>query len=57
MPTDSPLQSLLTSLDFEEDEVVDRHKVSTGLQRLGMLAAHLISALEQNIQCWCCMQG
>ena len=39
MPTDSPLQSLLTSLSFEEDDVVDRHKVSAGLQLLGTASA------------------
>ncbi len=45
LPTDSPLQRLLTSLDFEDDEVVDRHKVSAGLQRLGKLAYHICSIL------------
>lgn len=35
MPTDSPLQTLLTSLDLEENEAVDRHSISEGLRRLG----------------------
>ncbi len=34
LPTESPLQRLFTSLDFE-DEAVDRHKLAAGLQRLG----------------------
>ena len=34
--TDSPLQSLLQSLDFDDDDnIIDRQKVSDGLQRLG----------------------
>ena len=48
MPTDSPLQSLLTSLSFEEDEVVDRHKVSAGLQRLGTAPALLHSSCRSH---------
>lgn len=35
MPTDSPLQNLLSSLDLEDNEAVDRHRISEGLQRLG----------------------
>ncbi len=34
LPSESPLQRLFTSLDFE-DEAVDRHKLAAGLQRLG----------------------
>ena len=35
MPSDSPLQNLLSSLDLEDNEAVDRHRISEGLQRLG----------------------
>ena len=32
---DSPLQTLLQSLEFDDDDHLDRDKVSVGLQRLG----------------------
>ncbi|KAL3139963.1 hypothetical protein ABBQ38_004250 [Trebouxia sp. C0009 RCD-2024] len=35
MPSDSPLRNLLSSLDLEDNDVVDRHSISEGLQRLG----------------------
>lgn len=35
MPSDSPLRNLLSSLDLEDNDVVDRQKISEGLQRLG----------------------
>lgn len=34
-PNDHPLQYLYKALDFEESEMVDRHKIAQGLKRLG----------------------
>lgn len=43
MPSDSPLRNLLSSLDLEDNDVVDRHSISEGLQRLGgPSAVHLL---------------
>ena len=45
--TDSPLQSLLQSLEFDDgNNIVDRQKVSDGLQRLGNHAFHLPMCLR-----------
>lgn len=46
MPTDSPLQNLLSSLDLEENETVDRHRISEGLQRLGESCSLLFCGLQ-----------
>jgi len=47
LPSESPLQRLFTSLDFE-DEALDRHKLAAGFQRLG----EAFDAMQCNaIQC------
>ena len=41
LPSDSPLQTLLSSLDLEDNDAVDRHRISEGLQRLGKSCSHV----------------
>ena len=47
LPSESPLERLFTSLDFE-DEAVDRHKLAAGLRRLGEASG----AMQWNAMQW-----
>ena len=50
LPTESLLQRLFTSLDFE-DEAVDRHKLAAGFQRLGG-ASDAMQCIRHIVSTW-----